>query len=127
MLLVDQSLRRSKRSYAGAVEAFFVLLFSSADYDHMGLDFVVAAGGSTAVAPLSVDFAMLIEMELWLGHLISSLFPNSRFLAKSSDSVENFCRKFSVRQLTPCFHCHYEKMAERVGFFLPHITVVYHR
>ena len=90
-----------------AVGAFFVLLFSSADNDHMGLDLVVAEDGSPAVTPLSVDFAMFIELELWLGHLISSLFPNTGFLAKSSDSVEIFCRKFPVRQLTPCFYCHY--------------------
>jgi hypothetical protein len=58
---------------ADPVGAFFVLLFSSADSDHMGLDLVVAEDSSPAVTPLSVDFAMLIELELWLGHLISSL------------------------------------------------------
>jgi hypothetical protein len=91
---------------ADAVGTAFVLLLPSSHNDYKWLDFIVAENSGTAVAPFTVDSAMLTKLKLGLGHLISSLFPNTGFLAKSSDSVENFCRKFPVRQLTPCFYCH---------------------
>ena len=73
----------------------------------------VGVDRSSAVTPLAADLDVLVKLEPWLGHLISSLLPNTGFFAKSSDSVENFCRRFSIRRLTPCFPCPFLKWRRR--------------
>jgi hypothetical protein len=65
---------------ADAVRAFFVLLFLSADNDNVGLNLSVGVDRCSAVTPLAVDLDVLVKLELWLGHLISSLLPNTGFL-----------------------------------------------
>jgi hypothetical protein len=65
---------------ADAVAAFFVLLFLSADNDHVGLDLPVGKDSCSAVTPLAGDLDVLVKLEFWLGHLISSLLPNTGFL-----------------------------------------------
>ena len=65
---------------ADAVGAFFVLFFLSADHDNVGLDLPVGVVRCARVTPLAADFDVLIKLKLWLGHLISSLLPNTGFL-----------------------------------------------
>jgi hypothetical protein len=57
--------------------ALFVLLFLSADNDNVGLNLPGGVDRCSAVTPLAVDFDVLVKLELWLGHLISSLLPNT--------------------------------------------------
>jgi hypothetical protein len=53
--------------------ALFVLFFLSVDKDNMGPDLPVGIDCSSAVTPLAADLDVLVKLELWLGHLISSL------------------------------------------------------
>jgi hypothetical protein len=55
------------------IGAFFVLLIPSADQDNVGLDLPVGVDRCSAVTPLAADLDVLVKLELWLGHLISSL------------------------------------------------------
>jgi hypothetical protein len=65
---------------ADAVGAFFVLLFLSADHNNVRLDLPVGVDDCSAVTPLAADLDVLVKLELWVGHLISSLLPNTGFL-----------------------------------------------
>jgi hypothetical protein len=65
---------------ADAVRALFVLLFLSADNDNVGLDLPVGVDRCSAVTPLAADLDVLVKLKLWVGHLISSLLPNTGFL-----------------------------------------------
>jgi hypothetical protein len=58
---------------ADEVGALVVLLFLSVDKDNMGPDLPVAIDCSSAVTLFAADLAVLVKLELWLGHLISSL------------------------------------------------------
>lgn len=57
-----------------------MLLFLSSDHNNVRLDLPVGVDRCTAVTPLTVDFDVLVKLKLWLGHLISSLLPNTGFL-----------------------------------------------
>jgi hypothetical protein len=63
-----------------AVRAFFVLFFLSADHHNVRLDLAVRVYGCSAVTPLAADLDVLVKLEFWVGHLISSLLPNTGFL-----------------------------------------------
>jgi hypothetical protein len=65
---------------ADTVGALFVLLFLSADNDNVGLNLPVGVDRCSAVTPLAAHFDVLIKLELQVGHLISSLWPNTGFL-----------------------------------------------
>ena len=58
---------------ADEVGALFVLLFLSADHDSVGLDLPIGIDCCSAVTPFAADLDVLVKLELWLGHLISSL------------------------------------------------------
>lgn len=90
-----------------------MLLFLSSDNDNVGLNVPVGVAHCPAVTPLAVDFDGLIKLELWVGHLISSLLTNTGLywpFAKSSDA-EIFSQKISVRRIT-FFPCHYRNGGE---------------
>jgi hypothetical protein len=57
-----------------------VLLFLSADHNNVGLNLPVGVDRCSAVTPLAADLDVLVKLELWVGHLISSLLPNTGFL-----------------------------------------------
>ena len=57
-----------------------MLLFLSANHNNVELNLPVGVDRCTAVTPLTADFDVLVELKLWLGHLISSLLPNTGFL-----------------------------------------------
>jgi len=50
-----------------------MLLFVSTDHDNVGLDLPVRTDRCSAVTPFAADLDVLVKLELWLGHLISSL------------------------------------------------------
>jgi len=50
-----------------------VLLFLSANHNNVELNLPVGVDRCTAVTPLAADFDVLVKLELWLGHVISSL------------------------------------------------------
>jgi hypothetical protein len=58
---------------ADAVGALFVLLFLSADHYNVGLYLPVGVDRCSAVPPLAANLDVFVKLELWLGHLISSL------------------------------------------------------
>ena len=62
------------------VGAFLMLLFLCPDHHNVGLDLPVGVDRCSAVTPLAVDFDVLVKLELWVGHLNSSLLPNTGFL-----------------------------------------------
>ena len=57
-----------------------LLFLSAADDDNVGLDLPVGVDRCSAVTPLAADLDVLVKLELWVGHLISSLLPNTGFL-----------------------------------------------
>ena len=63
-----------------AVGAFFVLLFLPDDNDNLGLELPVGVDRCSAVTPPAADVDVFVKLELWVGHLISSLLPNTGFL-----------------------------------------------
>jgi hypothetical protein len=65
---------------ADAVGTFFVLLFLSADHNNVGLNLPVGVDRCSAVTPLAADLDVLVKLEFWLAHLISSLLPNTGYL-----------------------------------------------
>ena len=81
-----------------------MLLFLSADDDDVGLDLPVGVDRYPAVTPFAADLNVFVKLELWVGNLISSLFPSAWLFAKPSD-VEIFSQKISVRRI-PFFSCH---------------------
>ena len=48
--------------------------------NNVGLDLPVGVDRCSAVTPLAADLDVLVKLELWVGHLISSLLPNTGFL-----------------------------------------------
>lgn len=70
-----------------------MLLFLSSDNDNVGLNVPVGVAHCPAVTPLAVDFDGLIKLELWVGHLISSLLTNTGLL-RSPQTQKSFRRKF---------------------------------
>jgi hypothetical protein len=66
-----------------------VLLFLSADHNNVGLNLPVGVDRCSAVTPLAADLDVLVKLEFWLAHLISSLLPNTGYLRSP-----RFRRKF---------------------------------
>jgi hypothetical protein len=81
------------------VGAFFVLLFLPADNDNLGLDLPVGVGRCSAVTSPATDLDVFVKLELWLGHLISSLAPNTGFceaLRRRNLFAENLCSAYTL-------------------------------
>jgi hypothetical protein len=57
-----------------------VLLFLSADHNNVGADLSVGVNRCSTITPLAADLEVLVKLDLWMGHLISSLLPNTGFL-----------------------------------------------
>ncbi len=57
-----------------------MLLFLCPDHHNVGLDLPVGVARCSAVTPLAADLDVLVKLVLWVGHLISSFWPNTGFL-----------------------------------------------